>query len=74
MNKLLFLKSVETLIGACDWKEDLCGQINERIIFSSIDRRDDAEREEYRLLCDDLRFAEMTSNGYNLGYPSRLRQ
>lgn len=74
MNKLLFLKSVETLIGACDWKEDLCGQINERIIFASMDRRDDAEREEYRLLCDDLIFAEMTSNGYNLGYPSHLRQ
>lgn len=74
MSKLLFLKSVETLIYACDWKEDLCGQINERIISASIDRRDDAEREEYRLLLDDLRFEEMTSNGYNLGYPSHLRQ
>lgn len=57
MSKLLFLKSVETLVDACDWKEELCGQINERIIFASIDCRDDAEREEYRLLCEDLRFA-----------------
>lgn len=74
MSKLLFLKSVETLIDVCEWKEELCGQINERIIFASIDRRDDAEREEYRRLLDDLRFAEMTANGYNLGYPSHLRQ
>ena len=74
MGKLLFLKSVGTLIDACEWKEELCGQTNERIIFASIDRRDDAEREEYRLLCDCLRFAEITANGYNLGYPSHLRQ
>lgn len=74
MSELLFLKSVEKLINPCDWEEELCGQINERIIFSSIDRRDAAEREEYRRLLDDLRIAEMTANGYNLGYPSHLRQ
>lgn len=74
MSKLLFLKSVEQFSDSCDWKEELCGQINDRIIFASIDNRDDAEREEFRLLCEDFRLAEMISNGYNLGYPSHLRQ
>lgn len=72
--KTIFFKSVESINNNDNWCMELAGQINERIILSSIDNRSDADHEEYRLLVDGYRFAEMQANGYNISYPSYLNQ
>lgn len=74
MKDLLVLKSVLDIKVDFlqDWAYQLTEQVNSRIIMSSIDPRNDADREEYRLLVNDFRLAEMRSNGYNVEYPSYL--
>lgn len=74
MKDLLVLKSVLDIKVDLlqSWVYELTEQINSRIIISSIDPRNDADREEYKLLVNDYRLAEMASNGYNAEYPSYL--
>lgn len=74
MKDLLVLKSILDIKVDFlqSWAYELAGQVNSRIIMSSIDPRNDADREEYKLLINDFRLAEMKSNGYNAEYPSYL--
>lgn len=74
MKDLLVLKSVSDIKVDFlqSWAYKLVEQVNSRIIISSIDPRNDADREEYKLLINDFRLAEMKSNGYNAEYPSYL--
>lgn len=74
MKDLLVLKSVLDIKVDFlqDWAYELTEQVNSRIIIASIDPRNDADREEYKLLVNDFRLAEMRSNGYNAEYPVYL--
>lgn len=74
MKDLLVLKSVLDIKADFlqEWVYELTEQVNSRIINASIDPRNDADREEYKLLINDFRIAEMKSNGYNAEYPSYL--
>lgn len=74
MKDLLILRSVLDIKAdhLQKWVYELTEQVNSRIINASIDPRTDADREEYRLLTNDFRLAEMKSNGYNVEYPTYL--
>lgn len=74
MKDLLVLKSVLDIKVDFlqDWAYELTEQVNSRIINASIDPRNDTDHEEYRLLTNDFRLAEMKSNGYNVEYPTYL--
>jgi hypothetical protein len=74
MKDLLVLKSVLDIKADSlqEWVYELTEQVNSRIINASIDPRNDSDREEYRLLTNDFRLAEMKSNGYNVEYPTYL--
>lgn len=74
MKDLLVLKSVLDIKADFlqEWVYELTEQVNSRIINDSIDPRNDADREEYRLLTNDFSLAEMKSNGYNVEYPAYL--
>lgn len=74
MKDLLVFKSVLDIKADSlnDFMYELTEQVNTRILMYNIDPRSDADREEYRLLINDFRLAEMRSNGYNTEYPSYL--